>query len=173
MSDNLQDLRDELEAAEAAELAEPLPCSGAQAAERSRRVVMARVAYARALGTKANKDGEPRSANPYTPAQALGAWCPHAAWDGAWRVADTVTIFLTKQQIFATIANAWKQRATVLALPKKGARRDADREAFVQGALMAFLATGCIDRSDYQQVAFLCSIGRLEEEMERWGDSKG
>lgn len=83
MTNNLQDLREALETAEATEWAEPLPCSGAQACARSMAVVMARAAYARALGATAKEDGEPRSANPYRPT-ALGAWCPHAAWDSTW-----------------------------------------------------------------------------------------
>jgi hypothetical protein len=89
MSDKLNELRNELDIAEAAEWAEPLPCSGAQAAARARRVVMARVFYARAQGEQANYDGHLRSTNPYKPT-ALGSWCPHAAWDGAWRVAQIV-----------------------------------------------------------------------------------
>ncbi len=79
---HLSELRAELEAAEAAEFAHPLPCNGAQAVARARRVSLARAFYARALGAKAYNDGLSREANPYK--QDHHALSPYTEWDRAW-----------------------------------------------------------------------------------------
>lgn len=63
------------------------------------------------------------------------------------------------------ICFGWDQRAQALALPKKGEKRERDREAYMQGALAALVAAGLIDQSRAGQIGFLCAVGRLEQYM--------
>ena len=61
------------------------------------------------------------------------------------------------------VCAGWNQRAAVLGLPKRGAKRDADREAYMQGALATMLALGVMPVDRANMIGFLTACGRLGE----------
>jgi len=64
------------------------------------------------------------------------------------------------------VCSLWMTRASDLGLPKKGAKREADREAYMQGVLTTLVACGLMDNTRANQIGFLCAVGRLGEYME-------
>lgn len=78
----------------------------------------------------------------------------------------TITAQQVHQVAMPAICSGWNLRAQTLGLPKKGAKRDADREAYMQGALAALVAVGLYDVEKANQIGFLCAVGRLEHWME-------
>jgi hypothetical protein len=79
---------------------------------------------------------------------------------------DTITKHTVEQIAMPAICAGWAMRAESLGLPKKGAKRDADREAYMQGALAALVAAGLMDVDRANQIAFLTAIGRLQAYMD-------
>ena len=61
------------------------------------------------------------------------------------------------------VCAGWNTRAGALQLPKKGAKRDHDREAYMQGAMAAMVALGVMTVERANQIGFLCAVGRLDQ----------
>ena len=61
------------------------------------------------------------------------------------------------------VCAGWNARASALGLPKKGAKRDTDREAYMQGAMAAMCALGVLTIERANQIGFLCMVGRLDK----------
>lgn len=70
---------------------------------------------------------------------------------------------LVESDVMPTICAGWQGRARDLGLPKKGAKRDSDAEAYMQGALQALLACGVITHERTGQIGFLTAVGRLPQ----------
>ena len=66
-----------------------------------------------------------------------------------------------RQEALPFICAAWNARAKTLGLPKAGAKRERDREAYMQGALEALVAVGMLEVDLSNRIGFLCSVGRL------------
>lgn len=85
---------------------------------------------------------------------------------------NTATVrSIVESDVMPTICAAWFKRATDLGLPKKGAKRDADAEAFMQGAMQALVCAGIITTDRTAQIGFLCAVGRLPEFMKTNADA--
>ena len=63
------------------------------------------------------------------------------------------------------VATGWNTRAHALALPKKGVKRETDREAYMQGAMAAMVALGVMTVERANHIGFLCAVGRLDDYM--------
>jgi hypothetical protein len=59
------------------------------------------------------------------------------------------------------ICSGWNERAKALELPKKGEKRERDREAYMQGVLATLVALGIYDQGHADRIGFLCAVGRL------------
>lgn len=68
-----------------------------------------------------------------------------------------------KETAIPALCQAWNVRAAQLGIPKRGAKRSNDMEAFMQGGLVALLVAGIITQEHYSRLHFMCAIGRLEE----------
>lgn len=64
------------------------------------------------------------------------------------------------------VCTGWEKRAAGLELPRKGAKREQDREAYMQGALAALVAAGLMTVERANQLAFMTAVGRLGQYME-------
>ena len=73
---------------------------------------------------------------------------------------------MTEQQVMKQVCQGWLKRAEELGLPKKGAKRAVDQQAYIEGALRALYSVGIITAERYHQIAFLSSIGRLDAYIE-------
>jgi len=80
----------------------------------------------------------------------------------------TITAKQVHQVALPAICAGWHARAKELGLPKKGAKRDTDMAAYIQGALAALVAAGLYSQDQALRVAFLCAVGRLES----WVDER-
>lgn len=59
------------------------------------------------------------------------------------------------------VCAGWNTRAAALGLPKKDAKREQDREAYMQGAMAALVAAGLMTVERCNQLAFMTAVGRL------------
>lgn len=71
--------------------------------------------------------------------------------------------------------SAWFDgRATQL--PKKGAKRDLDQAAYMQGVLSCATASGMMSMDRASQIHFMAAVGRLDEFMQQqaqeWRDAQ-
>lgn len=69
--------------------------------------------------------------------------------------------------VMPTACVVWEDRASALGLPKKGERREKDREAYMQGVLATLVAAGIMTPERANQLAFLTSVGRLGDYMDK------
>lgn len=74
----------------------------------------------------------------------------------------------SEKAIMGPVVEQWRARASHFNMKPGSAKYSAQSEAFFEGALKVMVVTGRMSSERHGIIAFMCSVGRMEEMLKLW-----